>query len=97
MAILTLYSPEAEGLRLGPGTGDIQAPGQVIVFQGGYATIDEADFPDWRAWLRGAPPIEVLDEGEVPATAAAFVCDKCGKGFATKKGLNGHRLSHRPK
>ena len=98
MAQITAYCDEAHGLRLGPGTGNIQTPGQVIVFQDGYATFDEHDFPDWKRWLAGAPHIEILDDsaGEIPATTAEHVCSTCGKGFTTKAKLNGHRMSHRP-
>lgn len=100
MALITAYCADAQGLKLGPGiTGNpaIQTPGEVIVFERGYATFDEADFPLWRSWLVGAPTIEVLDEGEVIAEGAEFVCAVCGKAFESKTKLNGHRMSHRPK
>jgi hypothetical protein len=100
VAIITAYCADAQGLKLGPGnpgTPAIQTPGEVIVFDRGYATFDEKDFPLWRTWLVGAPTIEVLDEGEVIATDAEFVCATCGKAFESKAKLNGHRMSHRPK
>jgi hypothetical protein len=98
--IVTAYCDEARGLKLGPGLGYVQTPGELIVFTNGYATFDTADFPDFAKWLVGAPPIEILDEsaGEVAATdGAEFVCSTCGKAFATKAKLNGHRMTHRPK
>lgn len=98
MSKVTLYCEDAQGLKLGPGTGYAQVPGQLIVFFKGYASFEESDFPDWRAWAaKGAPHIEQLEGDEVPSTFAAFVCPTCEKGFASQKGLNGHRLSHRPK
>ena len=96
----TLYCAESHSLKLGPGTGGEQVPGQLIVFRGHYAEFDSADFPDWPKWLVGAPHIEVLDEshGEIPADVnSEFVCVTCGKAFETKNKLNGHRMSHRPK
>jgi hypothetical protein len=97
MAIITAHCAEATGLKLGPGLGLQQDPGNLIVFERGYATFDEKDFPLWRTWLVGAPHIEVLDEGEVNANDAEFVCETCGRAFATKQKLNGHRMSHVPK
>jgi hypothetical protein len=99
MAQITAYCAEAQGLRLGPGTGNVPIKGELIVFQGGYAEFDEADYPNWQSWLAGAPHIEILDtaHGEIGPLDAEFVCDKCGKGFATKKALNGHLMSHKPK
>lgn len=95
MAIITAYCEDAQGLKLGPGDGRIQTPGALIVFDRHYATFDEADFPDWRSWLAGAPNIEILSEGEVPVTdPTAVVCPTCGKGFASRNQLNGHRMSH---
>lgn len=96
MAIITAYCGEAPGLKLGPGLGLQQTAGALIVFERGYATFDEKDFPLWRTWLVGAPHIEVLDEGEVSANEAEFVCDICGRAFVSKQKLNGHRMSHRP-
>jgi hypothetical protein len=98
MAVITAYCNDAHGLKLGPGLGLQQTPGELIVFDRGYATFDEDEFPDWRSWLLGAPHIEVLDEGEVVADETAeFVCATCGKAFESKAKLNGHRMSHRPK
>ncbi|HEY6014505.1 MAG TPA: C2H2-type zinc finger protein [Candidatus Limnocylindrales bacterium] len=99
MAIVTAYCHEAHGLKLGPGTGQVDIPGQLIVFRDGYATFDTADYPDFERWLVGAPPIRILDsaEGEVAADDAEFKCPVCGKGFKTEKQLNGHLMSHKPK
>lgn len=97
MAVITAYCADAHGLKLGPGEGLAQTPGQLIVFFRNYATFDEKDFPEWKSWLVGAPHIEVLDEGEVRADGAEFVCPTCGKAFETKNKLNGHRMSHREK
>lgn len=97
---ITLYCEEAQGLRLGPGFGNIAIPGQLLVFQEGYATFDEAEYPDWRDWLRGAPHIELLDEAAGEAGSgdiAAVACPKCGKGFKTQKALNGHMMGHAPR
>jgi len=94
--IVTAYCEDAKGLKLGPGLGGEQKAGSLIVFRDGYATFDLEDFPDFHKWLVGAPTIEILDEdGEVPAVGAEFVCPVEGKAFATKKALNGHRMSHR--
>jgi hypothetical protein len=102
MAIITAFCEDAHSLKLGPGLGLQQTPGQLIVFSQGYAIFDEAEFPDWQTWLVGAPHIDILEAGEIgraTADTAEFVCDKCSppRGFASKKALNGHRLSHRPK
>jgi len=96
MAEITVFCAETAGLKLGPGVGGIQKPGELIVFASGYASFDVKDFPDWRSWLVGAPLIEVLDEGEVAPEDAEFVCPTCGKAFETKAKLSGHRMSHRP-
>lgn len=98
MAQITLVCLETPGLKLGPGLGLQNVPGELIVFSDGYASFDEADFPQWLEWrfAVGTPFIEVLDEGEVAATPdAEFVCPSCGKAFATKQKLNGHRMSHK--
>lgn len=100
MSQITLVCLETPGLKLGPGEGLIQTPGSLIVFTNGYATFDSEDFPDWVEWQYaiGTPFIEVLDEGEVAATPEAeFVCPSCGKAFASKQKLNGHRMSHKTK
>jgi len=99
MAIITAYCAEAHGLKLGPGIGNVQVAGEVIVFERGYASFDEKDFPEWRLWaLKGAPHIEVLDAGEVPASETSeFVCPVDGKAFETQQKLNGHRMSHAPR
>lgn len=106
MAKITAYCAEAQGLRLGPGLGNTPIPGELIVFQEGYATFEESDYPNWEEWRRGAPFIEILDSGagEVPAIGdAEFVCDiedgkhDGPKAFATKAALNGHKMSHRKK
>jgi hypothetical protein len=98
MARITVYCNEAKGLKLGPGLGIVSVPGDLIVFEDGYATFEEKDYPHWQEWrfAVGTPFLEVLDEGEVAATPEAeFVCPNCGKAFATKNKLNGHRMSHR--
>ena len=99
MAQITLYCEEARGLRLGPGVGNIQAPGQVIVFQDGFASFDDKDFPDYQAWFRGAPHIEILEAaaGQVVTGGSEFVCERHDppKAFKNQKALNGHLLSHR--
>jgi len=98
MAQITLYCGEAHALKLGPGVGLTQTPGQLIVFERNHATFDEKDFPDWRDWLAGAPFIEVLEGDEIaPDSPDAHVCPTCGKAFPSKAKLNGHRMSHRPK
>ena len=97
MAQITAYCEDARGLKLGPGNGNEQVAGEVIVFDRGYATFEEKDFPLWRTWLVGAPHIEVLDEGEVRADESEFVCPTCGRAFESKQKLGGHRLSHVPK
>lgn len=99
---ITLYCEEARGLRLGPGIGNIQTPGQVIVFQEGFASFDDRDFPDYQAWFAGAPHIEILeaDSGRVAGSdSAEFVCERHDppKAFKNQKALNGHLLSHAPK
>lgn len=98
MSLVTAYCHEAHGLKLGPGTGQVNIPGELIVFRDGYATFDTAEYPDFPKWLVGAPPIRVLDsaEGEV-AAGDGVECPVCGKGFATEKQLNGHLISHRPR
>lgn len=111
MSEITLYCAETASLKLGPGsvgeasnTGQ-HVPGHVIVFAYGFATFDEADFPDWRAWVDapGTPTITVADVGQVPAgSAGSFPCPECAKVdvtkvFATQKALNGHLMSHRPR
>jgi len=98
--IVTAYCDEAKGLKLGPGLGYAQDPGKLIVFRDGYATFDLEEFPEFERWRIGAPPIDILDEsaGEIAATETAeFVCGVEGRAFATKRALNGHRMSHRPK
>jgi hypothetical protein len=101
MAVITAFCEDAHSLKLGPGLGLQQTKGELIVFSQGYAIFDEEDFPDWRAWAAaGAPHIEVLEAAEIGRATpgdATFTCDVCGKSYASKKALNGHRMSHRPK
>lgn len=97
MSQITLACLETPNLKLGPGLGTVSTPGDLIVFTNGYATFESDDYPDWVEWQLhpGSPFIEVLDAGEIAATDPdAIVCPTCGKAFATKKALNGHRLSH---
>jgi hypothetical protein len=95
---LTLICDETPSLKLGPGTGPGQTPGELIVFAYGFADVDRDDYPNLDAWLSapGTPHIEVIAAGSdrVP-TGTGFVCPTCGKSFSTQKALNGHRLSHR--
>lgn len=97
MGQITLFCQDSHSLKLGPGEGNQQNPGQLIVFDRNYATFEEEDFPDWRAWQAGAPHIEVLEGDEVAATDAEFVCPTCNKAFASLRSLNGHRLTHAPR
>ena len=100
---ISLYCAETASLKLGPGeTGDSgrSIAGQVIVFDYGFATFDEAEFPDWQSWVNapGSPAIRVVDDAKGEATGPGGVaCGVCGKSFASDRALNGHLLSHRPR
>lgn len=98
MSDIVLYCPEPLGLKLGPGS----TPEEVIGFHDGFARFDSEDFPDWRAWVeyRTTPHIEILDaeSDQVPANMPdAHICAVCGKAFTSKRGLQGHLMSHVPK
>lgn len=97
---IILYSPEAEGLRLGPGvsTSRESVPGEVIVFEQGYARVDGDDYPDLERWIRatGTPPVRVLGADEAVAGEGA-TCPVCGRVLKTEFGLNSHLRSHAPK
>ncbi len=58
--LITLICDETPGLKLGPGD-----PGQLIVFDRGYAEFDEEEYPKWRKWVEapGTPHIEVIEAG----------------------------------
>jgi hypothetical protein len=98
--VVTLYCPDCPDLKLGPG---VPPDPNVVVFVGGYATLDESDplFDLKMAWTHsfGAPPIRVLDEDEAPANDPnAVPCPACGMTFASERKLNGHILgAHRKK
>lgn len=88
---ISLYCPETPGLKLGPESE--------LVFTDGYAQFDADDFPDWPKWVYhgGTPPIEILSEDAATSAEGSFQCPQCDKPpFATKRGLNGHLMSHRP-
>ena len=100
MTQITLYSPEARGLKLGPGvaTGSESVPDEVIVFADGYATIETAEFPDWERWASspGTPPVRSLGADEAAATDPdGFTCPECGRIVKSQFGLNSHLRSHR--
>ncbi len=90
----TLYCHEAHGLKLGPGIGQVNIPGELIVFRDGYAEVDLADYPDFGKWVVGAPPIRVLDDAS-GESAEGVECPVCGKTFKSDKALNGHLISHK--
>jgi hypothetical protein len=97
---ITLYSEEAEGLKLGPGNPvDSQSiPGELIVFERGFATIDPDDFPDLDRWINatGTPRIRVLGADETTSAAeGGHVCPIDGRSFKTEFALNGHLRSHK--
>lgn len=95
MPTINLYCRETPGLKLGPSEkGD-------IIFDQGYASFEESDFPDWRAWVGhpGTPSIVELDSSESATDAGAdkFQCPQCDHApFKSQRSLNGHLLSHRP-
>jgi hypothetical protein len=95
---ITLYSDEAAGLKLGPGNPiDSQSlPGEVIVFERGFATIDPDDFPDLERWINapGTPRIRVLGPDE-SVDESGVSCPRCDRRFKTDFALNGHLRSHK--
>ena len=99
---ITLYCEETASLKLGPGyTGDTgqSVPGAVLVFNRGFVTFDEADFPDWQSWVgaQGTPTIRVVDGASGEATeAGGVVCPICSKQLKTEFALNSHLRVHKP-
>lgn len=97
MATVTLYSPEAPGLKLGPGRAGSE---DCLVFVDGYADVADDDLPRVMDWIRASgpncPPIRILDASEGRLTdPAAPRCDQCGRAFADDRALRAHLLSHR--
>lgn len=110
---IALYCEETPGLKLGPGitstvrttatgpadTAPLQGGGDVIVFNGGFATFDEDEFPLWEQWVTapGSPTIRVLEDNEGLSTdGETFPCPQdCGKGpFKSQFALNSHLRAH---
>lgn len=98
MGLVTLYCDETKGLKLGPGSADAAEAGkspEVIVFQDGFATFDEKEYPDWQEWIHapGTPFIRVASDGEAPS---GVECPICHRYFKTQFALNSHINTHNP-
>lgn len=91
MGKITLFSPEAPNLKLGPGSE--------LVFQNGYVEVDEATTPGWEEWIKheGTPPIHVLRGKDAEVPEGGTRCPTCGKAQADKAAAAEHLTEHAPK